>query len=149
MKFESMEEGKLNTVTVDTVANLLPLVAHAQESKIPYRVIGNENTVLFRGNMKYLQQQMNPKVKYTLRVKKKDGSTSVREFFDQINMAVEAAKADADHKPWYVVDANNKLLRKGNCENLGKTSVDQMDASMDPDIDIDDELDSINAMLDE
>ena len=148
----TMKSMKAGTVTINefnSYVELLPVMSHVQSQNLPYYIIENGKTI-FQGNLQYVEAQKQPVNSYTLKIKKADG-VSVETFQDFTALSAAACVANDAGLPWFIVDNNtNKMIRKGNCDNLQnptpapKAGVAPMPEPETPDIDIDAALDEMN-----
>ena len=146
---KSMKAGTVTINEFNSYIELLPVMIHIHDQHLPYYVIENSKTI-FQGNLQYLEVQKQPVNSYTLKIKKAD-SVSVETFTDFTKLSAAACVANDAGLPWFIVDNNvNKVIRKGNCDNLQKPTpapkagVEPMPEPETPDIDIDAALDEMN-----
>ena len=146
---KSMKAGAVTINEFNSYIELLPVMTHIHDQHLPYYVIENGKTI-FQGNLQYLEAQKQPVNSYTLKIKKADG-VSVETFTDFTKLSAAACVANDAGLPWFIVDNNmNKVIRKGNCDNLQKPTpapkagVAPMPEPETPDIDIDAALDEMN-----
>ena len=135
-----LNHGKVTIDTLDTIEQLLPVMAHVQEQKLPYYVV-KDGEFIFKYNMQYLDEHKEPAQSWTLRVRNND-TTEVSDYTDLVELSVAATRAMEAKLPWYIIDNNTgKMIRKGNLDKIQKTPVVE-------DIDIDATIDEINSMID-
>lgn len=149
---KSMKAGAVTINEFNSYIELLPVMIHIHDQHLPYYVIENGKTI-FQGNLQYLEAQKQPVNSYTLKIKKAD-DVSVETFTDFTKLSAAACVANDAGLPWFIVDNNtNKVIRKGNCDNLQKPTpapkagVAPMPEPETPDIDIDAALDEMNDVV--
>lgn len=146
-----MVNGNVNVNEFNTVEHLLPVMAHVQDKHYPYYIM-QDGKAIFKYNLQYVEKQAKPAEVYTLRIKYPD-ETKSEDYTDLVSLAAATMAANDAGFPWYVVDGNGKIVRKGNLENLNKqisTPKPQSVISMD-DIEADIDAmaeDAINALND-
>ena len=136
-----MVSGTVNINEFSTIEQLLPVMAHVQDQKYPYYVMYNGKAI-FKYNLQYVEKQAKPAEVYTLRIKYPD-ETKSEDYTDLVSLAAATMAANDAEFPWYVVDGNGKIIRKGNLENLNKqisTPKPQKVMSMD---DIEEDIDAM------
>ena len=150
-----MKSMKAGTVSIDefsSYAELLPVMIHIHDQHLPYYII-EDGKMVFQGNVRYLDAQKNHGINYTLKIKNEDGSVSSETFHDIVAISVAAGTANDASLPWFIMDNNtNKVIRKGNCDQLQptpapKAGVAPMPEPETPDIDIDAALDEMNNVI--
>lgn len=134
-----MVGGKVNVNEFNSFEKLLPVMAHVQDEKYPYYVM-QDGKAIFKYNLQYVEKQAKPAEVYTLRIKYPD-ETKSEDYTDLVSLAAATMAANDAGFPWYVVDGNGKIVRKGNLENLNKqistpkpqsvTSMDDIEADID------------------
>ena len=147
---KSMKAGTVSINEFSSYAELLPVMIHIQSQNLPYYIV-EDGKMVFQGNLRYLDAQKNYGINYTLKIKNEDGSVSSETFHDIVAISVAAGTANDAGLPWFIMDNNtNKVIRKGNCDNLQKPTpapkagVAPMPEPETPDIDIDATLDEMN-----
>ena len=150
---KSMKAGAVTINEFTNYTELLPVMIHIHDQHLPYYIIENGKTI-FQGNLQYLEAQKQPANSYTLKIKKADG-VSVETFTDFTALSAATMVANDAGLPWFIVDNNtNKMIRKGNCDQLQPTPAPKADVALmpepeTPDIDIDAALDEMNNAIDD
>lgn len=145
---KSMKAGAVTVNEFNSYIELLPVMIHIHDQHLPYYVV-EDSKIVFQGNLEYLEAQKQSANSYTLKIKKAD-SVSVETFHDFTALSAAAMVANNAGLPWFIVDDNtNKVIRKGNCDQLQptpapKAGVAPMPEPETPDIDIDAALDEMN-----
>lgn len=116
-----INRGNVIENELETIEQLLPVMAHIQENKYPYYVM-NDDTVIFKHNLQYLPEHKKPAVSFTLRIKNHD-TTEVHDFSDIVALSAATVIAMESKLPWYIIDnSTGKMIRKGNLDQLGKST---------------------------
>jgi hypothetical protein len=143
-----MKAGAVAINEFNSYIELLPAMIHVQNEHLPYYIV-EDSKIVFQGNLQYVEAQKQPVNSYTLKIKKADG-VSVETFQDFTALSAATMVANDAGLPWFIMDNNtNKVIRKGNCDQLQptpapKASVAPMPEPETPDIDIDAALDEMN-----